>query len=54
MPDAVRHLSLEAPFIDDCYSEAPLLPRRLLFSEAPSSLDRLEEEKNLAASSRLV
>ena len=28
----------EAPLLDDCFTEAPLVPRRLDFSESPSSL----------------
>ena len=43
----------EAPLLDDCFSEAPLVPRRLHFSESPSSLDTPEELKMPEAPSSL-
>ena len=43
----------EAPLFDDCFSEAPLVPRRLHFSESPSSLDTPEELKMPEAPSSL-
>ena len=43
----------EAPLLDDCFSEAPLVPRRLDFSESPSSLYVLKVLKMPEAPSSL-
>ena len=44
----------EAPLLDDCFSEAPLVPRRLDYSESPSPINNSVELKRLEASSRLI
>jgi hypothetical protein len=44
----------EAPVVDDCFSEAPLVPRRLSFSQAQPSHGLQEEMKGPEAPSKLV
>jgi hypothetical protein len=43
----------EAPMVDDCFSEAPLAPRRLSFSQAQPSHGLQEEIKGPEAPSKL-
>ena len=44
----------EAPLVDECFSEAPLKPRRLSFSESKPSDIRLNEKKRAEAPTKLV
>ncbi len=47
-------MSAEAPIPDECFSEAPLKPRRLSFSVSQPSHEHLKEMKGPEAPSELV
>ena len=51
MSRAAVNMTPEAPMLDECFSDAPIQPRRLHFSESASSLDTPEDLKLPEASS---
>ena len=53
MPQAVVSMSADGVFLYECFSDAPLKPRRLNFSELPSSHNHLEENKKAEAPNKL-
>ena len=44
----------EAPMLDDCFSEEPVVPRRLDYSESPSPINNSVELKRLEESTRFL
>ena len=53
MSQVVVNMSADQAFLYECFSEAPLKPRRLNFSESPSSHNYLEENKKEEAPKKL-
>ena len=53
MSQVVVNMSADQVFLYECFSEAPLKPRRLNFSESPSSHNYLEENQKEEAPSKL-
>jgi hypothetical protein len=53
MSQAVVNMSADQAFLYECFSEAPLKPRRLNFSESPSSHNHLEGNKKEEAPNKL-
>jgi hypothetical protein len=53
MSQVIVNMSAEAEIQDKCFSEVPLKPRCLHFSESPSSLYQVEENKKEEAPSIL-
>jgi hypothetical protein len=47
-------MNAEAPVGDDCFSEGPLIPRRLSFSQSQASQGLQEETKRPEAPSKLL
>ena len=54
MSQAVVSVSADIAFLYECFSEAPLRPRRLNFSESPFSHNKLEEKKKEEAPNKLI
>ena len=54
MSQAVVNMSADQAFLYECFSEAPLKPRCLNFSESPSSLYQVEENKKEEAPIKLI
>ena len=53
MSQVVVNMSADQAFLYECFSEAPLKPRRLNFSESPSSKDLQEKNKKEEAPNKL-
>jgi len=54
MSQVVVNMSADQAFLYECFSEAPLKPRRLHFTESPSSHNYLEENKKEEAPNKLI
>ena len=53
MSQVVVNMSADQVFLYECFSEAPLKPRRLNFSESPSSHNYLDENKKKETPNKL-
>jgi hypothetical protein len=54
MSQAVVNMSADQAFLYECFLEAPLKPRRLNFSESPSSQNHQEKNKKEEAPNKLI
>ena len=54
MSEAVVNMSADQAFLYECFSEAPLKPRRLNFSESPSYQNHHEINKEEEAPNKLI
>ena len=54
MSQVVVNMSADQAFLYECFSEVPLKPRRLNFSESPFSKNQQEKNKKEEAPNKLI
>jgi hypothetical protein len=54
MSQVVVNMSADQAFLYECFLEAPLKPRRLNFSESPSSKNHQEKNKKQEIPNKLI